>query len=156
MNDTSRPCIVVGFDGSEVARAAIDYALRRAGKEGEIFIVHAFEPPPDWLGDPGYQRVLDEHETRGRGLLDALRLDIEPNAEAELHFELIGGPAAEAVGRVAEVRKADEIIVGSHGFGRLPAAVLGSVSHELLHLADRPVVVIPKRMVERQEQDAGS
>lgn len=147
--DPQARCIVVGFDGSEVARVAVDYALERAGKGGKVFVVHAFEPAPDWLGHPGYQRVLNEHETRGRDLLEALRLDIEPNAEAALDFELIGGTPADAVAKVAEVRKADEIVVGSHGFGRLPAAVLGSVSHELLHLADRPVVVIPQRLVER-------
>jgi len=52
---------------------------------------------------------------------------------------------------VAEVRDADEIAIGSRGFGPV-RAVLGSVSHELLHLADRPVTVIPQRYVERRQQ----
>jgi nucleotide-binding universal stress UspA family protein len=42
----------------------------------------------------------------------------------------------------AALRDADEIVVGSRGFGRL-RGVLGSVSHAVLHEADRPVVVIP-------------
>ena len=42
----------------------------------------------------------------------------------------------------ADARDADEIVIGSRGFGRL-RGVLGSVSHAVLHEADRPVVAIP-------------
>jgi nucleotide-binding universal stress UspA family protein len=34
------------------------------------------------------------------------------------------------------------MVIGSRGLGR---AALGSVSHDVLHLTDRPVVVIPSR-----------
>ena len=63
-------------------------------------------------------------------------------AGPEYEPELIGGPPAEAIAAVARARHADEIVVGARGIGRL-RALLGSVSHELLHIADRPVVVIP-------------
>jgi nucleotide-binding universal stress UspA family protein len=49
------------------------------------------------------------------------------------------------------VRDADEIVVGARGLGRV-RALLGSVSHELLHIADRPVVVIPAATVDPQRQ----
>ena len=62
--------------------------------------------------------------------------------DTEYETELIGGPPAQAIADVARVRDADEIIVGARGLGRV-RALLGSVSHELLHIADRPVVVIP-------------
>jgi nucleotide-binding universal stress UspA family protein len=80
----------------------------------------------------------------------ALRLDLQGTDGTEFEYELIAGSPAEAIARVAEVRDADEIVVGSRGFGAL-RATLGSVSHELLHHADRPVVVIPRRMVEQNE-----
>lgn len=54
-------CIVVGYDGSETARRALDYALARAGDDGSVIVAHAFEPPHDWLGHPSYSRVLEEH-----------------------------------------------------------------------------------------------
>ena len=62
--------------------------------------------------------------------------------DPRIETELLAGPPAEAIVRVAAARDADEIVVGSRGFGAARAA-LGSVSHKLLHLADRPVVVIP-------------
>jgi universal stress protein family protein len=44
--------------------------------------------------------------------------------------------------------------VGSHGHSGL-RAMIGSVAHGLLHLADRPVVVIPRPFVEaRRGQSA--
>ena len=112
-----------------------------------MIVVHAFGPPPDWLGAPSYQRVLGDHEGRGRAILDALLLE-GGNAllDVEYELELMGGPPAEAIAKVAAARDADEIVVGSRGFGRVRSA-LGSVSHELLHEADRPVVVIPYKFV---------
>ena len=50
--------------------------------------------------------------------------------------------------RVAATREADEIIVGTRGYGRA-RALLGSVAHELIHLADCPITVIPERVVDR-------
>ena len=65
----------------------------------------------------------------------------------EYEVELIGGPPAQALADVARVRRADEIIIGARGLGRM-RALLGSVSHELLFIADRPVTVIPSAAVE--------
>jgi nucleotide-binding universal stress UspA family protein len=49
---------------------------------------------------------------------------------------------------VAEARGADEIIIGTRGFGRV-RAVIGSVAHELLHEAARPLTVIPEAALAR-------
>jgi hypothetical protein len=40
------------------------------------------------------------------------------------------------------------IVVGYDGSDASRAALLGSVSHELLHIADRPVVVIPTAAIQ--------
>jgi nucleotide-binding universal stress UspA family protein len=137
------PTIVVGYDGSPTSRAAVGYASRRAGADGRVFVVHAYGPPPDWLGSPYYQRVLEDHESRGRALLDALAMGDDPLLETNFEIELLDGSPAEAIERVADTRHADEIVVGSRGLGRL-RSTLGSVSHELLHTAHVPVVVIPR------------
>lgn len=63
--------------------------------------------------------------------------------------EIIGDAPARAIARVASAREADEIIVGTRGFGRA-RALLGSVAHELIHLANCPITVIPERVVDRE------
>jgi nucleotide-binding universal stress UspA family protein len=143
---TKRPCVVVGYDGSDAARAALEHAASRAGGDGVVVVVHAYGPPADWLGRPEYQRVLDQHLGRGEALLDSIPVVEGVNYDTDL----IAGEPAEAIVNVAKVRDADEIVIGSHGYGRF-RSILGSVSHEVLHTADRPVVVVPQAAVTGQE-----
>ena len=149
-SQTPTPTIVVGYDGSDAARAALMFAARQAGSGGRVFIVHAFELPPDFLGSPYHDRFLSERRDRGEALLRELPLGDGPLAGPQYETELIGGPAAHAIADVARARHADQIVVGARGLGRV-RALLGSVSHELLHIADRPVVVIPAAVL-RDEQ----
>jgi nucleotide-binding universal stress UspA family protein len=144
--ETRSPTIVVGYDGSDSARAALLFAARQVGSKGRVFIVHAYELPPDFLGWPNYDSLLSERRSRAQALLDALPLDEIELTGPEYHLELIGGAPAEAIADVARARHADEIVVGARGLGRV-RSLLGSVSHELLHAADRPVVVIPTAAV---------
>ena len=63
------------------------------------------------------------------------------------------GPPAQMLVELARETGADEIVVGSRGFGS-GRALLGSVSRALLHETDRPVVVVNRRAAERQIGDA--
>jgi nucleotide-binding universal stress UspA family protein len=139
------PTIVVAYDSSPAARAALSLAAERA-RGGRLFIVHAYGAPKDFWGAQHYQEVLERSLQRGEDLLEAVAT-VEPRlAGLDYETELIPGTPAEVVAGVAEVRGADEIIVGTRGFGPL-RAVVGSVAHGLLHLAPCPVTVIPERAV---------
>ena len=137
------PTIVVGYDGSDASRAALTLGVRRALPGGLVVVVHAYDLPPDLFGSPDYGGMLAGRQAHGRALLDALPLDGNDELlDVEYETELIGGPAAEAITTVAGVRDADEIIIGGRGHGRI-RTLLGSVSMEVLHRADRPVTVLP-------------
>ena len=147
---TATPIVVVAYDGSPAARAALVRGVERA-RGGKLFVVHAYGAPKDFWGAQHYQEVLDRSLQRGEDLLAALP-QLEPGlAEVEYETELIAGTPAEVVAGVAEVRRADEIILGTRGFGPLRAAV-GSVAHGLLHIAPCPVTVIPERAVAGAER----
>jgi nucleotide-binding universal stress UspA family protein len=133
--------LVVGYDGSDCARMAVEYAGKRAGPNGKVFVVNAYGPPHDWLGHREYDRIVADHQSRGRELLEALMADRASLPETTYETELLEGPAADAIARVAEIRGASEVVVGSRGAGRV-RRVLGTVSHDLLHSAKCPVVVI--------------
>jgi nucleotide-binding universal stress UspA family protein len=139
--------VVVGYDGSDPSRSALAYAARRAA-DGHVVAVHAFHPVPDWLGSPNYGRALDAYQAHGRELLQAL--EQERGYGATLETSLVEGPPARAIVAVADARDADEIVIGSRGFGAM-RGVLGSVSHAVLHEADRVVVVIPADAVHDPE-----
>lgn len=133
------PAKVVGYDGSPAARAALGYALGRT--HGHVTVVYAYDAPSSFLGAPYFGQALTDSQMRGRELLDELQS--QEGLGPDVEFDLLEGPPAEAVARAAMARDADEIIVGSRGLGRFRGA-FGSVSHALLHEADRPVVVVPQ------------
>lgn len=132
--------VIVGYDGSEGARSALAYAAGRSCQGGRIVAVHAFAPVPDWMGSPNYQQALEAYQEHGRQLLQSLTDDHE--LDAELETSLLEGPPARAIVAAADARDADEIVLGSRGFGPV-RGVLGSVSHAVLHETDRVVVIIP-------------
>jgi nucleotide-binding universal stress UspA family protein len=51
------------------------------------------------------------------------------------------GPVARAVAEIATRWNAGLIVVGSSRMGDIGSLFLGSVSHDLLHTTDRPVLV---------------
>jgi nucleotide-binding universal stress UspA family protein len=132
--------IVVGYDGSDEARAAFAVAIDRSRPADSIVVVHATMPASSWLGTPYYERAVEQTRAAAERVLDELR-PIAEQVETPIEFELLEGPPARVLSRVAAVREADEIVVGSRGLGRLRGA-LGSVSQELLREAGRPVLVV--------------
>jgi nucleotide-binding universal stress UspA family protein len=142
--------IVVGYDGSPASRAGLARAAECAGEDGKVYVVHAYTLPHDWIGTPDYQLLFDVVLDRAQACVKPLDDDLQGiNWEAEV----IADRPATAIAGVAAARKADEIIIGTRGYGRA-RALLGSVAHELIHLAECPVTVIPERAVERAEERA--
>ncbi|HEU5416343.1 MAG TPA: universal stress protein, partial [Streptosporangiaceae bacterium] len=62
-------------------------------------------------------------------------------AHGEIRRTLYGYAAREIVSSAAE-HKAGVIVMGSKGHGDLVGLLLGSTAHKVIHLADRPVLVV--------------
>jgi nucleotide-binding universal stress UspA family protein len=140
-NITEHRTIVVGYDGSSEAQAALVAAAARAGKGGTVVAVYASEPASNWLDTPHYARAVQMRQQRAARIFDELpTLEL---TDVTVEAELADGPAPEALAEVAKLRDADEIAVGSRRLGWLRGA-LGSVSRRVLRIADRPVIVVPR------------
>jgi nucleotide-binding universal stress UspA family protein len=144
---TPHPVVVVGFDGSPASHVALSRAIQLVGPSGKLYLVHAWEGPEAWRGRGTYQPYMDRALSAAEAVLEDAEREHPGLAEIAWESELIGGPAAKAIADVAEVRHADQIVLGTRGFGRV-RALLGSVAHELIHLAHCPVTVIPERLVD--------
>ena len=79
--------------------------------------------------------------------------DLLGGVTAEL--QVAEGPPGRTLVELAREAGADEIVVGSRGFGG-GRAMLGSVAHALLHETDRPVVILTRRAAERQARRAAT
>ena len=134
--------VVVAIDGSEHSDRALECARSLAARFGSTLrLVHAFPHTSDLLGYEDYEGLIARREMAGQAVLDRARARLDGSG-AEIHEELLEGPAAEAILSVAEARHADLIVMGSRGLGGLRGLLLGSVSHKVLQSAHCPVLVV--------------
>lgn len=142
--------ILLAVDGSPDAEEATRYARDIAQHENaQVVVVHAFEPVSDVWGEPQGSEIIAERTSKGREIAGKAVEKLE-TAQVENIVELLEGPPAEAILKVAEVRKPDLILMGSRGLGNLKGLLLGSVSHRVLANAQVPVMVVKARKGEGQ------
>jgi nucleotide-binding universal stress UspA family protein len=131
--------LVVGYDGSAGAHAALAEALALGGKLGEgVHVVFSFASPR--LG--GELHDLDaEIQKRGDAVVgEALRT--AEAAGVTVSSDVRRQDPAEGLLAAADEVEASMIVVGSHGERPLRSVLVGSTPTRLLHLSERPVLVV--------------
>ncbi|HWH21447.1 MAG TPA: universal stress protein [Solirubrobacterales bacterium] len=133
--------IVVGYDGSACGEAALSAALTLAPPLGdEITVVFGYAPPGIWGGEiADHEEAIEE---LGERVLGGARRQASERGVKVLE-ELVPKRGVEALIEVADAREARMIVVGSFGESALKGIILGSTTNKLLHLTDRPVLVVP-------------
>jgi nucleotide-binding universal stress UspA family protein len=134
--------IVVGYDGSSNARAALREAAAVANAFGTTVVV-AFGYEVWAAGGETADHKAIIQQMGEAAAAEALQLLAAEGVEAET--EVVADRPAEALMRVAEARGARMIVVGTHGEGPLRGAILGSVPYRLLPNSSVPVLVVPER-----------
>jgi nucleotide-binding universal stress UspA family protein len=133
--------IVVGYDGSPCGEAALAAALDLAAQLGDrVVVVFGYAPPVPWGGE------IAEHEEAIEELGEKVMAQARAQAAergAEVEELLVAKRPVEALIGVGEEREARMIVVGSHGEAPLKGMILGSTPSKLLHLAERPILVVP-------------
>jgi nucleotide-binding universal stress UspA family protein len=136
--------LIVGYDGSDYAKAALDVAIEIAAGLGDTLVIAYAEGPPDSIRGEEYRehrRALHEIGERVTGeALDRARA-----AGVEAEVALVPEKPVSALVDLAEARAARMIVVGSRGEGMLAGAFLGAVAYRLLHHSSFPVLVVPQR-----------
>ncbi|MET9885641.1 universal stress protein [Streptomyces sp. NPDC006430] len=133
------PYVVVGIDGSEPSKVALDFAYEEADLRGaELHAISVWQPPVFLLHD---EEVALQAQRRMLAETTAGRQEKYPDVVLK-HEIPIGHP-------VEELAKAGEhalaVVVGRRGRGGYSGMHLGSVAHGLLHRAHCPVVTVPGR-----------
>ncbi|MFZ3079499.1 MAG: universal stress protein [Bellilinea sp.] len=134
--------ILLAVDGSEQAT----HAARVAGElarslAADLTIVTVFDPVPNFLGETNLQSFVTDQRIRSENVLHEALNEVG-EVTAKLITEILEGPVAEAVLKVAEVRSNDLIIMGTRGLSRLAGALLGSQSQKVISNANCPVLLV--------------
>jgi nucleotide-binding universal stress UspA family protein len=133
--------LLVAVDHSHATEHVLNAARDLASlSHGEVWVLH-----------------LREREVMPRAGLMETETSDEAKAEVEAAVEeftragikahgvvrnTIYGYAAREIVEDAKAEDVDVIIMGSRGRGDLAGLVLGSTAHKVIHLADRPVLVV--------------
>lgn len=135
---TSTILLAVDDSAHSQHAAEVSESLARLTKY-TVVVTHVHEIA---IGRWGSMRVDDN---TGDGVAEAIvKSLIDHGIDArtdvrEAHY----GHVAQTLSAAAEELNADMIVVGSRGRSDVGSLTLGSVSHKLLHLAHRPVLVVP-------------
>jgi nucleotide-binding universal stress UspA family protein len=132
--------IVVGYDGSECSQAALDLAAAAAAALGDKIVV-AFGYDANPVGGELLDYAKSLHELGEQRTSEGAERARASGADVET--VVISGSPAQALADLADQRDARMIVVGTYSESPIKGAILGSTPHKLLHLASRPVLVVP-------------
>lgn len=146
--------ILICFDGSPDAEAAVDRA-------GALFsgraatVVTIWERFIDVLALTGAAMIVPPEDLDSASVDAASEQSARATAEAGVARAAAAGlnaqpraaprraTVAEALLAVADELDAAAIVMGTRGRSQVKSLLLGSVSAAMLHLADRPVMIVP-------------
>ena len=134
--------VVVGYDGSECAKAALQTALEVGRAYGDtVTIAFGYELSPVGGEISDYAAALKELATKR--VNEARELAGEAGDGVTVETAIVERAPAQGLVELAAELDARVIVVGTRGESPLRGALLGSTPHKLLQLADRPVLVVP-------------
>ncbi|HUN35014.1 MAG TPA: universal stress protein [Trebonia sp.] len=139
--------IIVGVDGSGHSHRALEWAAREAAlRQTALTVLTVHQPLSVWAAGPVVYPVSDgstaesARELAEREANEALK-GIGDHLPAEVTVRAVDGLPAEELLRAAD--GAELLVVGSRGAGGFARLLMGSVSSQVTHHANCPVVVIP-------------
>ncbi len=133
--------VVLGYDESPGAEAALEAAIRVAQRYGEELVLVYGAAPPGGMGEE-FKSHLDALREMGRSAT-AHALEKAEAAGVAASVRLVDAKPADALVQVGNQVDATVIVVGTAGESPFKGAMLGSTPHKLLHLANRPVLCVP-------------
>ena len=133
--------VLVAIDHSAASDRALAAAKELAGlAKGEVWVVHLRER--EVIPRMGLVPTEEHNEAE-----DEVKAAVSALAEAGItaHAEVADVPFGQAAAEIVELAKQHDvgvIVMGSRGRSDLKGLVLGSTAHKVIHLTDRPVLVV--------------
>jgi nucleotide-binding universal stress UspA family protein len=135
--------VLVGFDGSDAAYAALDYGIHEALALGvPLAVANVYwEEPWGFKETPVPDPAITAEQKARQLITDALELPREEHPELQVEIRTLHSLNPEH-SLIEESARASLTVVGCRGRGGFAGLLLGSVSHKLVHHAAGPVAVV--------------
>jgi nucleotide-binding universal stress UspA family protein len=142
--------IVHASDFSPASRAAFSRAVELArANRAELTVLHVMTPIIPYVGDAyatpqAYEAMLASVRTQAQRQLDRL-VRRARSGGARVRGVLVEGVPHERIARAARARRADLIVVGTHGRTGVARFFVGSVAARVIAIAPCPVLTVRGR-----------
>ncbi len=132
--------VLVPLDGSRLAETALDAAVGFAREGATLVLLRAAEAHASLLMDPNEAQVaaVSEADAYLAGVAERIRRA----GAADVATSVWYGPPAESIAEAAAYRKADLIVMSTHGRSGLGRLVLGSVAESVLRATSTPILML--------------
>jgi nucleotide-binding universal stress UspA family protein len=138
--------LLIPVDGSDNALRAVNLAISRSAllkTPPQILLLNV-----QWNVAAGNVKLFidqntinDYYREQGEAALQTARAALEAAGLSYRYHISIGTPA-QAIAQYAAEESVDQIIMGRQGQGGLQSLLLGSVANQVLHLTDKPVLLV--------------
>ena len=147
--------ILIATDGSQQAEWAAQYGQQLAQQlDARVLLVHVMVPATSQSGDFATARRLEEvRREYGEELLARTRRSFPSEVDVTTS-QRIGLPYEE-IAAEAKSWKADLVLLGTHGHGRIASLVLGSTADAVIRQAPCPVITISQEPKYEPEHKTG-
>ena len=141
--------ILHATDFSRASRAAFAKAVEMAkANRAELLLLHVLAPltpmvaaGEGYVPPETYERIEASTRAAAQKQMDAL-MAAARKARVRVTGLLAEGSAAEQIVRVAKSKRADLIVLGTHGRTGLARFLVGSVASRVVSLAPQPVLTV--------------
>jgi nucleotide-binding universal stress UspA family protein len=142
--------IVVGYDGSDASKAALEFAAERAAvTKGRVLLVTVVPAKLQHVGFtelllPGIQMPTSSEgtfEATARKRLEEVAARVRARG-LRVDAQARSGDAADELIEAAREAQADEIVLGYMSYEHKLPAGIGSVADKVLRYADRTVTIV--------------
>ena len=132
--------VLVPLDGSRLAEGALAPAIGFGREGAKLVLLCAVETHGTPFVDPADAQVavIEEAETYLAG--DALR--VRAAGATDVETSVWYGPPVESIADAAHFRKADLIVMSTHGRSGLGRLILGSVAESVLRATSTPILLL--------------
>jgi nucleotide-binding universal stress UspA family protein len=150
----SKTPVLIAYDGSDFAKAAVRVAGRQLGSGRSALLLTVFEPLEKipFFGVAGVpvgsetmgELVASAREGAGKIAEEGCELAREAGFEAE-PIVVDGSPVWNQIVGIADERDADLIVIGSRGLSGIKHVALGSVAAAVAQHSKRSVLIVHDR-----------
>lgn len=139
--------ILYATDYSKASARAFDEAVKLAKQNrAELLVVHVVEPTPyvageEFAGAEIYAKLDDMAKREAQSAMSKLMLRLK-KLRVKAQSLLLRGSARDQIVKAAKSKKADMIVIGTHGRTGLSKLFMGSVAGSVVSTAACPVMTV--------------